>query len=141
MANADSSVSTGEGGEAPIRDRYWLRMNVLHPGPGRRPPQFITHPEPGLRLGCPGPLAEDPSHLGKQVFGRQGSTHPVGEAREDFVGRGPIPVDDPVRQAPGPLPERLKGQRDDRGGHEAEHHVLLGPAEGPDPEGPRHSCS
>ena len=80
-----------------------------------------------------GRLRQDTSGLRQHIFDRVRAGHPVGELREDLVGRGTLSIDEPVGESSAPFSYRLERQRHHRRCEDRQAGVAPGVDDGPDP--------
>ena len=142
-ASAPSSSSpcrTATARDAASKAGSLLAVGQRERSPGREDPsgQIVTgrssgpDPDPGLRPDGAGGAGQDGHHLGDRLVVVQLPGHVVGEVGQHLVGRGPLPVHQPVGDPAGPLPSGLEQQGDRDGRGDRQHRAALLPGERPD---------
>jgi hypothetical protein len=124
MTHRDRSIGLGELRELLFRGGQRSLLGLPF-GPRSGESKLVADAQPHLGARCSRPLSENPGHPGQHVLGRIRASHPLGELREDLVGRRSLPVDDAVGQTPGALAKGLERDRDDSGRCDGERNVRL----------------
>ena len=112
---------------------FGVRAGIERRGPFRvrRPrrlrSELVADANPHVRARRARALGERARHPRQELLVGVRVPEPLGELREDLVGRRAFPIHEPVGDPLSASPHRLERQRDDRSGGGGEHRARLTP--------------